>query len=111
MIQSFSFGQITIDGKTYHNDVVIYPDHVQADWWRSEGHRLKKEDVDKIVAFKPDILMVGTGYGGRKLPAETADYIRSMGIKLIVEETEKICARYNELSPSQKVIAALHLSC
>ena len=111
MIQSFSFGQITIDGTTYLSDVIIYPDHVQAEWWRSEGHRLQKEDVEKIVAFKPDTLMVGTGYGGLQVPAETAAHIRSMGIELIVEKTEKICERYNELSPSQKVIAALHLTC
>ena len=63
MIQSFSFGQITIDGTTYNGDVILYPDHVQAEWWRSEGNRLRKEDVEKIVACKPDILMVGTGYG------------------------------------------------
>ena len=111
MIQSFSFGQITIDGITYHNDVVIYPDHVQAEWWRSEGHRLQKEDVKKIVTFNPDTLMVGTGYGGLKVPAETVAHIKSMGIELIVEKTEKICELYNELSPTQKVIAALHLTC
>ena len=78
MIQSFSFGQITIDGTTYHNDVIIYPDHVQAEWWRSEGHRLQKEDVKKIVTFKPNILMVGTGYGGLKVPAETAAHERML---------------------------------
>jgi len=111
MIQKFSFGQITIDGKTYHSDVIIFPDQVKASWWRREGHILKKEDVEEVVAFKPDILMIGTGYGGLTVPAETADHVRSMGIKLIVEKTEKICARYNELSPSQKVIAALHLTC
>jgi hypothetical protein len=111
MIQSFSFGQITIDGTTYLSDVIIYPDRVQAEWWRSEGHRLQKEDVEKIVAFRPDILMVGTGYGGLKVSAETAAHIKSMGIELIVGKTEKICERYNELSTSQKVIAALHLTC
>ena len=111
MIQSFSFGQIVIDGKTYRNDVIIYPDHIQAEWWRSEGHVLNKEDIEEVVAFKPDILLVGTGYGGLKVPSETARHIQSMGIRLVVEKTEKICARYNELSPSQKVIAALHLTC
>ena len=111
MIQSFSFGQITIDGTTYYSDVLIYPDHVQAEWWRREGHRLQKEDVEKIVAFKLDTLMIGTGYGGLQVPAETAAHSTSMGIELIVEKTGKICERYNELSSSQKVIAALHLTC
>ena len=111
MIESFSFGQITIDGKTYYNDVVIYPDHIQSEWWRKEGHNISAEDVDKLLTIKPDILMVGTGYGGLKVPIETEDYIKSKGIELIVNETEKICKTFNELSKSNKVIAALHLSC
>ena len=111
MIQSFSFGKITIDGTTYYSDVIIYPDHVQSKWWRSEGHTLQKEDIEEIVALKPDTLMVGTGHGGLKVPAETAAHIKSMGIELIVEKTEKVCERYNEISPSQTVIAALHLTC
>jgi len=111
MIESFSFGQIIIDGKTYYSDVVIYPDHIQSEWWRKEGHSLTVEDVDKLLAIKPDILMVGTGYGGFKVPIETEDYIKSKGIKLIVQETEKICEKFDELSKSNKVVAALHLSC
>jgi hypothetical protein len=111
MIESFSFGQIVIDERAYQNDVIIYPDHVREEWWRGEGHVLNKEDVEEIVACKPDILLIGTGYGGLKVPAETARHIESKGIQLIVEKTEKICERYNELSPSQKVIAALHLTC
>ena len=111
MIESFSFGQIIIDGKTYYSDVVIYPDHVQSEWWRKEGHSLTVEDVDKLLTIKPDILIVGTGYGGLKVPKKTEDYVKSIEVKLIVQETEKICGQFNELSKSNKVIAALHLSC
>ena len=111
MIESFSFGQIIIDGKTYYSDVVIYPDHIQGEWWRKEGHSLTVEDVDKLLAIKPGILMIGTGHGGLKVPIETEDHIKSMGIKLIIQETKKICEKLDELSKSNKVIAALHLSC
>jgi len=111
MIESFSFGCIKIDGRTYYNDVVIYPHYIQDEWWRKEGHNFTKEDADKILTQKPDVLIIGTGYGGLKVPKETEDYIKSMKIELIVNETEKICKIFNELSKSNKVIAALHLSC
>ena len=90
---------------------MIYPDHVQSEWWRKAGHNLTVEDVDKLLTIKPDVLIVGTGYGGLKVTIETESHIKSMGIKLIVQETEKICEKFNELSKSHKVIAALHLSC
>ena len=93
--------------------MVIYPDHIQDEWWRSEGHKLTKEDVDKmlIIKIKPDTLIIGTGYGGLKVFKEAEDYIKSKGIKLIVKETEKACKIFNQLSKSKKIIAALHLSC
>jgi hypothetical protein len=42
-----------------------------------------------LLLLEPDTLMVGTGYGGLKVPAETAAHITSMGIELIVGKTEK----------------------
>ncbi len=107
MIESFKFREITVDGKTYYNDIIIYSDHVQSEWRRSEGHKLTKKDIKKILTVKPDILMIGTGYGGLKVPVETEDYIKSMKIKLMVEETEKICKKFNELSKSNKITGLL----
>ena len=73
---------------------------------------MQKEDAEKIAGtFKPDTLLVCTGYGGLRVPGKTAASIKSRGIELIVEKTENICGRYNALSPSQKAIAALHLTC
>jgi hypothetical protein len=59
MIESYRFGEITVDGKKYRRDVIIFPDHVRDDWWREEGHRLKLVDIEDVIAFQPEILVVG----------------------------------------------------
>jgi hypothetical protein len=46
----------------------------------------------------------------RVLP-ETEKYIKSKGIRLIVQSTKDACKTYNQLSSSQKVTALLHLTC
>jgi hypothetical protein len=112
MIDSYDFGRIVIDGRTYTSDVIVFPNRVKGNWWRREGHRLHIEDIEEIVKEKPDALVVGTGYSGlMAIPRETADYIRSKGIELIVENTAKATEIYNRLSKSKRVVAALHLTC
>ncbi|HID32748.1 MAG TPA: hypothetical protein EYP24_05165, partial [bacterium (Candidatus Stahlbacteria)] len=48
-IESYQFGRITVDGKTYHSDIIIYPDRIVSSWWRGEGHYLKKVDIEEIL--------------------------------------------------------------
>lgn len=112
MINAYDFGWIVVQGRRYTSDVLIFPDRVRANWWRKEGHVLHIEDITPIIEEMPDVLIVGTGkYGVLIIPAQTRAYIESRGIKLIAEPTDKACELYNNLSRTQKVIAALHLTC
>ena len=112
MIDSYDFGIITIDGKHYTTDVVIFPDRVQSNWWRREGHQLRVEDIEGAVAEKPEVLIVGTGYHGlMEVMPETRDYLESRGIQVVAEKTGNACKTFNELVKSRRVIAALHLTC
>ena len=49
MIENYSFGSITIDGKSYRSDLIIYPDHIDDSWWRVEGHKLCLKDIDSAM--------------------------------------------------------------
>ncbi|MCL4459159.1 MAG: MTH938/NDUFAF3 family protein [Chloroflexi bacterium] len=112
MIESYEFGRITIAGRQYTSDIIVFPKRVQANWWRKEGHVLHVEDLETVLREKPDVLIVGTGrFGLLMVPPETAAYVEAQGIRLIVELTSTACNIYNELHSSGKVIAALHLTC
>lgn len=111
-IEHYSFGKIIIDGKTYTSDVIIYPDHVDSPWWRKEGHNLHVDDLTDAINTKPEIIIVGTGdYGVMVVPEETIKSIRSKGIDVQVEKTEKAVQSFNSLKGKKKAIAALHLTC
>ena len=60
-IDHYSFGRIGIEGHSYDADVIVFPDHVQERWWRREGHRLAREDLETVLAENPQILVIGTG--------------------------------------------------
>jgi len=114
-ISHYSFGRMTIDGKTYTSDVIIYPGRVDSSWWRREGHYLQPIDLEDIVNAKPDILIIGKGHDGvMQVPEETMKFIKSKGIEVQTAVTGKAVEAFNKLQvekPDKIIIAALHLTC
>ena len=113
MIESYSFGQILINGKKYNSDPIIFKDHIYGSWWRKEGHNLCIDDIKEIIDKKPDTLIIGTGYYGlMKVPEELIEHIKLSGIKqVIVKKTGDACNEYNKLCKKKNIVAAFHLTC
>jgi hypothetical protein len=113
MIDSYSFGQIVIDGRTYRRDLLIFPDRVEADWWRAEGHELAVADLAGVLADPPQVLVVGTGqYGRLVVLPETEQALAARQVQLIAQPTDTACQTFNQMaSTGRRVVAALHLTC
>ncbi|TXT59784.1 MAG: hypothetical protein BAJALOKI2v1_170038 [Promethearchaeota archaeon] len=110
-IQQYRFGKIVIEGKTYENDVILLGKEVVPNWWRNRGHRLAKKDLEKIIEFKPDLLIVGKGHSGNMsvpsgLPGE-------LNFKVEKYDTNKAVKVYNDKikKSNQKISGAFHLTC
>ncbi len=112
-IEKYSFGSITIDGRTYKADLIIYPDKVQENWWRKSGHTLHVDDIREILDEPPDVLIVGQGDSARmELDSRVKDVLNRLQVELFAAATGPACTKFNELSESgKKVVAALHLTC
>jgi hypothetical protein len=112
-IQAYSFGKITIDGRTYNRDVMILPDRVWDGWWRETGHRLAIADLEEAFEAGVEVLVVGTGFFGlMSVPTEVGEELASRGIEMHTMPTPKAWALYNELrSRKYRVVAALHVAC
>ncbi len=111
-IDAYHFGEIVIDGRHYRRDVIIFPDRVQANWWREEGHSLSPADLWDVVQARPDVLVIGQGSAGRMdVPATTRQWLEEQGIQVIAQPTAQAVNTYNALREKKRVIAALHLTC
>lgn len=111
-IESYKFGEVVIAGRTYRQDVLILPDKVIDQWWRKEGHLLQMVDLGEVLAVIPQILIVGMGMPGKmQVDQGLAQYLQQAGIDLIALPTQEACWRFNELAPTRKTVAALHLTC
>lgn len=111
-IEHYSFGRITINGKTYTRDLIIFPDRINPSWWRKEGHLLQLEDLEEVIKERPELLIIGTGYYGvMRVPEELLKILSAKGIEVIVKKTAEAVEIYNKGYTSMKTVACLHLTC
>lgn len=112
-IEKYNFGEIIIERKKYIRDLIIFPERIKENWWRKEGHSLCMEDLKEIIDYKPEVLIVGTGYAGvMKVSQKLIEELEKMGIKVIVKTTKEAVRLFNEyMRENKKVVCALHLTC
>ncbi len=112
IIDQYSFGNITINGKSYSKDVIIFPDHVFSPWWRGEGHLLQIDDLVEVVKTDINELIIGTGYyGSMKVPSDVIEFLKDKGITTSINKTPDAVYVFNRTISERAAIAALHLTC
>ncbi|RDV83947.1 Mth938-like domain-containing protein [Ammonifex thiophilus] len=111
-VDKYSFGEVIVEGKTYHQDILIFPDRVLS-WWRQRGHEVALSDLTEALKVHPEVLVIGTGaYGVVRVLPEVKSSLAERGIDLIALPTAEACRKYNELlAQGKRVVAALHLTC
>jgi hypothetical protein len=112
-ISGYRFGTIDVGGRTYTSDVIITPERVIDRWWRQQGHALAVADLDDVMAARPDVLVIGTGYFGRmSVSHETRRYLEAQGIQVRDARTAEAVHDFNQRQKEPgRVVAVLHLTC
>jgi hypothetical protein len=112
-IEEYSFGRMKVNGKTYTDDVIVFPDRISAGWWRKEGHSLVPEDLEEVIAYHPDTLIIGTGHSGvMEVPESTVEKLKEEDIEVIFKPTREAVELFNRLSgPGKRVVGGFHLTC
>lgn len=113
VIESYSFGHMTIDGKSYSKDIIIFPDNsILSPWWRSQGHRLEISDLEKLISMKPEVIIVGTGSSNLMRPSpELEELLAQRSIEFIAQPTGEAVQTYNSITKKKKTGGCFHLTC
>jgi hypothetical protein len=109
IINSTSFGSITINNKTYDHDVWIFADKTIEK--RNRNHEFTLEEFNIITKDNPEILIIGTGQNGVVTIAK--DVIKAAeekNIELFYDITPNAIKKFNELRDN-KIAAAFHTTC
>ena len=101
-IQAFSEGQLTVNGLTYTQSIILLPNHLQP--WRPQVFQdIVLSDVDALLALKPDVILLGTGMMQQFIPDDWPVTVECMS-------TAAACRTFTVLSSEDRyVLAALLL--
>ena len=110
MIQHYDFGEIVIDGNSYEDVKIVSNKAIP--WQYTEHHRITMQDLDEILAVKPKIIVIGTGYSGMlTVKEDVIAYAKQHKIKLLIENTRSAVDSFNKLAKTEDVCAIMHATC
>lgn len=111
-IDNCSFGQITVAGTAYTTDILVYPDRVQSNWLRQDGHSLSMQDLTSVLELGLKTLVIGTGhYGHMDVPQETRNRLLAYGIQVHIAPTPQAVTLFNSMDGTPGLVGAFHLTC
>jgi hypothetical protein len=115
-VDDYTFGRITVAGKTCTSDVIMRPESMRDGWWRKTGHSLCLADLEEILSDPPRRLLVGRGHDDRmKVPPDVVEALTERGIEVRSMPTGEAVALWNRWLDAEgttlNAVAALHLTC
>jgi len=107
-IKAYKPGCIQINDEIIRKSIVISPNQLIKNWAPQSADQLTSTDLNLLVPFKPDILLIGTGEKMVILPIEMYGALINYGIGVEVMNTSAACRTFNALSAEDRnVVAAL----
>jgi len=100
-------GSITIGDEVIKENVVLLRDRIQRGWDATELHALTISDLDDVLAHKPEIILLGTGWQNRQPPRDLVFALARRGIGLETMDTPAACRTFNILVSEERDVAAL----
>src|SRR4029450_7389838 len=68
-IEGYHFGRLVVDGEEQPRDVIVLPERILTNWWRTDGHRLVLADLEDVIDELPKRLVRGTRAHRQRRPA------------------------------------------
>ncbi len=111
VIDGTTFGEISINGKTYFSDMTVFWDGRLA--FRSKDHVLEMGEFMKVLKAGPSMVVVGAGQEGvLKVASEVAEWAKEKGVTIYAENTPKAVEMFNAFAGSgRKVVGIFHVTC
>lgn len=117
-IDSTNFGSVTVDGKKYHQVLIVGDDIFERDYERLKkefdtSHVIPDWEVEKLLENQPEVIVVATGQDGAlKVSDETRKKLAANGARVVSEATPKAVEVYNRYTKENKSVNALiHTTC
>ena len=109
-ITSYSDDSFIVKETIIKSNLIISKDHLIENWSVDTYNNLALQHLDEIIAWKPEIILIGTGKTPSFPNPELIAYAGSKNIGLEIMDTGAACRSYNLLVDEDRdVVACLFL--
>jgi uncharacterized protein len=109
-VTAYGEGFFEISRTRYETSLVILPDRLLTDWGQAGYDALAVNDIERLCAFRPQVLLLGTGSRQRFPPPSLLRPLIDAGIGHEIMTSPAACRTFNVLmAEGRHVLAALLL--
>ena len=109
-IISYSNDSFALKDKIIKSNLVISKDHLIENWSVESYQYLALQQMDQIIAWQPEVILIGTGNESGFQNQELLSYVTSKNIGLEIMNMGAACRSYNLLiDEGRNVVACLFL--
>lgn len=109
-IISYADDSFTLKDNVIKSNIVISKDRLIEDWPIKSYQDLALQHMDQIIAWQPEVVLLGTGKKTSHLNQELLAYLISKNIGMEIMNTGAACRSYNLLiDEGRDVVACLFL--
>jgi uncharacterized protein len=110
MFTAHGADHVMVNRERYEGSTVVMPDQVREDWKVGGFDDLDEAHFKYFLAFKPEVVLLGTGAQQRFVHPRLYRALTDAGIGVECMDTPAACRTYNILAAEdRKVIAAILL--
>ena len=108
VIHSYQEREITINGHSFYQSLIISQHQLLTDWPINEISQLSQDHLMSFLDYSPEVILIGTGDRLIFPHPETYSPITNKGIGVEFMDTGAACRTYNILmSENRRVIAGM----
>lgn len=113
VIDSTSFGSITIDEKKYDYDVIVTWQGKIKEGMTETRHLISEQEFLKLIFERPDVIVIGTGHGRcLNVSSKVLRFAKEKRVETVILPTPQAADKFNELCKAGKrVVAYVHVTC
>ncbi len=112
-IDGYRFGNITVDGNDYSDDLIIVNgQEMIIPWIRERGHLCQKKDIERYLNGTIKKIIFGRGYFMvMKVDDDLKNYLSENGIEFVEAKSRKAVELYNNAEDKSSLLLVIHLTC
>lgn len=107
-IRAYGDGEVQINDVVHHSSVILSPTKLDSEWQPVDIRQWTPDDLDPLLSWDPEILLIGTGHSLYMLPMAFQLRALENGSGLEIMDTAAACRTFNILmSEGRRVVAGL----